>query len=345
MTTFSRRTLLTSSLLLALATGCSVEDSKSSGSGATPPPKTNGSKTDDPASPPKVVAPAEKLAGEVLADGSSTVFPITQAVAEEFMKVHKDVKVSVGIAGTGGGFKRFVAGETDINDSSRAISAKEIEACKKNGIEYLELKVAIDGLSVVVNPKNDWCKALTVAQLKKLWNTGSKLKKWNELDPAWPDAEIRLYGPGSDSGTFDYFTEAINGKAKECRSDYTPSEDDNVLVQGVNGDKNSLGYFGYAYYADNQDKVKLVAIADGDDASQAVLPTDETILSGTYKPLSRPLFIHINLKSLAKPQVAEFVKYYIAQGQDYVKDVHYIQLPENDLKESQQRLTEALSAK
>jgi phosphate transport system substrate-binding protein len=316
-----------------------VEPSKSANGDAS------ADKKEDVSTAKNVAAAAEKLSGEVLADGSSTVFPITQAVAEEFMKVHPEVKVSVGIAGTGGGFKRFVVGETDINDASRPISEKEIDACKKSGVEYLELKVAIDGLSVVVNPKNDWCKVLTVAQLKKLWNKGSTVNKWNELDPSWPDAEIRLYGPGPDSGTFDYFTEAVNGKAKESRSDYTPSEDDNVLVQGVNGDKNSLGYFGFAYYADNQDKVKLVAIADGDDASKAVLPSDETILNGTYKPLSRPLFIYINKKSFAKPQVREFVKYYIAKGQDYVKEVEYIQLPENDLKESQQRLTEALSAK
>ncbi len=343
MTAFSRRTLKTGSLLLVLVTGCSVQDNTSSRTGGGSPSKPNDTGT--PTSSPKVDAPTEKLSGEVLADGSSTVFPITQAVAEEFMKVHQDVKVSVGIAGTGGGFKRFVVGETDINDASRPISEKEIDACNKSGVEYLELKVAIDGLSVVVNPKNDWCKAITVAQLKKLWNKGSTVKKWNELDPSWPDAEIRLYGPGPDSGTFDYFTEAVNGKAKESRSDYTPSEDDNVLVQGVNGDKNSLGYFGYAYYSDNQDKVKLLAIADGDDLSKAVVPSDETILNGTYKPLSRPLFIYVNKKSFEKPQVREFVKYYIAKGQDYVKEVQYIQLPENDLKEAQQRLTEALSAK
>lgn len=343
MTSVLRRTFLTSSLWAILAAGCSVQESTptKTGGGSTPPVDGGNVKngSENPAEP------AVKLSGEVLADGSSTVFPITQAVAEEFMKDHQEVKVSVGIAGTGGGFKRFVVGETDINDASRPISEKEIEACKKNGVEYLELKVAIDGLSVVVNPKNDWCKAITVAQLKKLWNKGSTIKKWNELDPSWPDAEIRLYGPGPDSGTFDYFTEAVNGKAKESRSDYTPSEDDNVLVQGVNGDKNSLGYFGYAYYSDNQDKVKLVAIADGDDASTAVLPSNETILNGTYKPLSRPLFIYVNKKSFEKPQVREFVKYYIAKGQDYVKEVQYIQLPENDLKEAQQRLTEALSAK
>ena len=336
MTSLLRRTFLTSSLWAILAAGCSVQESAPTKVGGSPKPPVNSEAP---------VEPAVKLSGEVLADGSSTVFPITQAVAEEFMKVHQGVKVSVGIAGTGGGFKRFVVGETDINDASRPISEKEVDACKKSGVEYLELKVAIDGLSVVVNPKNDWCKAITVSQLKKLWNKGSTVKKWNELDPSWPDAEIRLYGPGPDSGTFDYFTEAVNGKAKESRSDYTPSEDDNVLVQGVNGDKNSLGYFGYAYYSDNQDQVKLVAIANGDDASTAVLPTDETILNGTYKPLSRPLFIYVNKKSFEKPQVREFVKYYIAKGQDYVNEVQYIPLPENDRREAQQRLTEALSAK
>lgn len=327
-------------VFLAFAAGCSVQEGPSSAA-----PKSNGaSQSAQNAS--AGGATGEKLSGEVIADGSSTVFPITQAVAEEFMKVHKDVKVSVGIAGTGGGFKRFVVGETDISNASRPISEKEIEECKKNGTEYLELKIAIDGLSVVVNPQNDWCKALTVAQLRKLWDKGSTVKKWKELDPSWPDAEIRLYGAGADSGTFDYFTEAVNGKSKQSRSDYTPSEDDNVLVQGVFGDKNSLGYFGYAYYASNADKVKLVPIAEGDDVSQAVLPTDETILNGTYKPLSRPLFIYVSKKSLAsKPQVAEFVKYYIAQGQEFVKEVHYIQLPENDLKESQQRLGEAVSKK
>ncbi len=332
--------------------GCSVQESSSSGGGVSPAgvaAKSAGrgrSEDGDADQKPEASAAAtEKLSGEVVIDGSSTVFPITQAVAEEYMKSHKDVKVSVGIAGTGGGFKRFVVGETDINDSSRAISQKEIDACKKNGIEYIELKIAIDGLSVVVNPANDWVKGMTVAQLKKLWAPGSTVKKWSELDPTWPDTDIKLYGPGPDSGTFDYFTEAIVGKAKESRPDYSPSEDDNVLVQGVNGDKNSLGYFGFAYYSDNADKVKLVPISNGDDVSQAVLPTEETILNGTYKPLSRPLFIHINKKSLQKPQVREFVKYYLAQGQEFVKEVHYIQLPEKDRQEATARLTEALGEK
>jgi len=332
------------SSLLALSVGCSVE-SKPSTSG-TPSLSGNGkSATNETGGASAAADPADKLNGEVVADGSSTVYPITQAVAEEFMKVHKDVKVSVGIAGTGGGFKRFVVGDTDINDASRPISEKEIAECQKNGIEYLELKVAIDGLSVVVHPDNTWCRALTIPQLKSLWSPGSTVKKWKELDPNWPDAEIRLYGAGPDSGTFDYFTEAVVGKAKSSRSDYTPSEDDNVLVQGVNGDKNSLGYFGYAYYADNSDKVKLVAIADGDDVSKAVIPTNETILGGTYKPLSRPLFIYINKKSFEKPQVKEFVKYFISKGQEFVQEVHYIQLPENERKESQKRLAAALGSK
>ena len=345
MATLLRRMCLASSLLMVFTAGCSVQENKPSGGGASPSGNGHSAANASGNSAGESSAAAEskaKLNGEVVADGSSTVYPITQAVAEEFMKVHKDVKVSVGIAGTGGGFKRFVVGDTDINDASRPISEKEIEACQKSGVEYLELKIAIDGLSVVVHPSNDWCQAMTVAQLKALWSPGSTVKKWKELDPNWPDAEIRLYGAGPDSGTFDYFTEAIVGKAKSSRSDYTPSEDDNVLVQGVNGDKNSLGYFGYAYYADNADKVKLVAIADGDDVSKAVIPTAETILGGTYKPLSRPLFIYINKKSFEKPAVREFVRYYISKGQEFVQEVHYIQLPENDLKESQERLAAAL---
>lgn len=336
MKTSTRWSLGFSALMLAVLCGCSVQESaptKSAGTGTSTDRGSGASKS------------KEKLAGEVIVDGSSTVYPITQAVAEEFMGANKDVKVSVGIAGTGGGFKRFVVGETDINDASRPISEKEIEACKKNNVEYVELKVAIDGLSVVVNPENSWAKAMTVAQLKKLWAPDSTVKKWNELDPTWPDAEVKLFGAGPDSGTFDYFTEAVVGKAKSSRADYQASEDDNVLVKGVNGDKNSLGYFGFAYYADNADKVKLVAIADGDDLSKAVVPTDETILNGTYKPLSRPLFIYVNKAAFQKPQVREFVKYFIDQGQEFVKEVHYIQLPEADLKESQQRLEAAVSAK
>ena len=334
-------------LLALLVSGCSVQERKTGSSGGnSKAPVANGNdsaRSEGGTTEKPVDSPAVKLSGEVIADGSSTVFPITQAVAEEFMKIHTDVKVSVGIAGTGGGFKRFVAGETDISDASRPISEKEIDACKKNGIEYVELKVAIDGLSVVVNPKNNWCKAMTVAQLKALWSPGNQVKKWKELDPTWPNEEIRLYGPGPDSGTFDYFTEAIVGKAKQSRTDYTYNSDDNILVQGVAGDKYSLGYFGYAYYVANKNKLKVVKIAAGDDLAEAVAPNEETILSGTYKPLSRPLFVYANKASLKKPQVAAFLKFLLNDGQKCVKESGYIQLPEAELAESRQRLDEALS--
>ena len=205
-------------------------------------------------------ASTEKLTGAIKIDGSSTVFPISQAVAERFMEANPGVKITVGSSGTGGGFKKFTAGETDINDSSRTIDAKEIAQCKDKGIEYVEIKVAIDGLTVVVNPKNDWCSCMTVEQLKLIWEPGSKVKKWSDVDPEWPDKEIRLFGADSDSGTFDYFTEAINGKAKLTRTDYTASSDDNVLVIGVEGDKYSLGYFGFAYFVENKEKLKAVGI-------------------------------------------------------------------------------------
>lgn len=208
----------------------------------------------------QVSAEGQKLQGKITIDGSSTVFPITQAAAEEFQKKHLGVKVPVAVSGTGGGFKNFVVGKTDINDSSRPISDKEIAACKENGIEYLELKVAIDGLTVVVNNSNDWCHCLSVEQLKTLWEPNSKIKRWSDLVPSWPNEEIRLYGAGADSGTFDYFTEVIVGKPKDSRTDYNPSEDDNQLVTGVAGDKFSLGYFGYAYYVENKTKLKALGI-------------------------------------------------------------------------------------
>jgi phosphate binding protein len=214
----------------------------------------------------QVSAEGQKLQGKITIDGSSTVYPITQAVAEEFQKKHPAVKVPVGVAGTGGGFKKFAAGETDINDSSRPISDKEIAACKEKGIEYLELKIAIDGVTVVVNNANDWCHCLTVEQLKSLWEPDSKVKKWSDLDPKWPVEDIRLYGADADSGTFDYFTEVIVGKAKSSRTDYTPSADDNVLVVGVAGDKFSLGYFGFAYYSENKAKLKAVGITPAGQA-------------------------------------------------------------------------------
>ncbi|GAB4149790.1 MAG: PstS family phosphate ABC transporter substrate-binding protein [Planctomycetaceae bacterium] len=263
----------------------------------------------------------------ITVDGSSTVYPITQAVAEDYQKEKKDVKVTVGTSGTGGGFKKFVLGETDINNASRPIKQKEIDACKKNGIEYLELKVAIDGLSVVVNKENTWCDSLSVEQLKKLWEPGSKVKNWQELDKNYPDKPIKLYGPDSDSGTFDYFTEVICGKSGASRNDYQPSTNDNVLVKGVSGDEGALGYFGYAYYIKNKDKLKVVKISSKETGGTAIEPNDETIEGGKYVPLSRPLFLYVNKAKLKRPEVVDFLRYYLGEkGQDLVGEAGYVRL-------------------
>ena len=277
-----------------------------------------------------------QLRGTVAINGSSTVFPITQAVAEEFQKQYPRVKVEVGLSGTGGGFKKFIAGETDINDASRPISETEIRKCRQNGIEYIELKVGIDGLSVIVNPKNTWCNALTVAQLKKIWEPGSKVKKWSDLNPKWPAKNIKLYGPDTDSGTFDYFTEVICGKDGASRSDYMPSADDNVLVRGIEGDDYSLGYFGYAYYVQNKDRLKIVPIAPGSDPASAVAPSTETIEQGKYVPLARPLFLYVKKSSLKRPEVVTFLKYYLNEGQPLVSQVGYIHLSKPALEKTRQ---------
>lgn len=261
-------------------------------------------------------------------DGSSTVYPVTEAVAEEFQKANKGLKVTVGVSGTGGGFKKFCRGETDISNASRPITKSEMEDCKKAGIEYYELPVAFDALTVVINPRNTWLKQATVAELKKLWEPGAqgKVTRWNQVNPAWPDQPIKLFGAGSDSGTFDYFTEAIVGKSKSSRGDYTASEDDNVLVQGVAGDVNAIGYFGYAYYAENQAKLQALPIVAA-DGKPAVGPSEQTVLNGTYTPLSRPIFIYVNAKSLAKPEVKKFVDFYMANGAKMAKEVKYVPLP------------------
>jgi len=268
-------------------------------------------------------------------DGSSTVFPVTEAVAEEFQKEKKNaIKVTVGISGTGGGFKKFVRGETDVQDASRPIDKKEMEDAKKNGIEYLELPICFDALSVVVSTKNDFCQDITIDELKKMWEPAAqgKVKKWSEIREGWPDKEFKLYGAGSDSGTFDYFTEAIVGKAKASRGDYTASEDDNVLVQGIVGDPYALGYFGYAYLAANTDKLRAVKIAwSKNKVKEPVGPSKETILDGTYNPLSRPLFIYVNRKSLEdKPEVAEFVRYYLDNVPRLSGKVKYVPLPDDE---------------
>lgn len=268
----------------------------------------------------------QKLSGTVMIDGSSTVFPITEAVAEEFMAKYPDVRVTVGVSGTGGGFKRWVAGETDINDASRPIKDQEQSKAAELGIEPIEIPVAYDGITIVVNSQNDWVDHLTVDELKKIWAPDSNVKKWSEVRQGWPEKEIKLYGPGPDSGTFGYFTEAINGKEGASRAEYTASEDDNMLVQGVAGDKYSLGYFGYAYYVENQEKIKAVAI---DGGKGAVMPSEQTINDGTYAPLSRPVFIYVSSKALAeKPEIKEFVKFYLTEGKEFVSQVGYIKLPE-----------------
>ena len=262
-------------------------------------------------------------------DGSSTVFPITEAVAEDFQKANKGLKVTVGISGTGGGLKKFCRGEIDIVDASRPILRKEMDACKAAGIQYIELPVAYDALTVVVNKKNDWLKSITVAELKKMWEPAAqgKVLKWNDINPKWPNAKLTLFGAGSDSGTFDYFTEAVNGKAKASRGDYTASEDDNVLVQGVARDKNAIGYFGLAYYVENQDKLRAVAIVEK-DGKPAVLPALETVMNGSYQPLSRPIFIYVNAKSAVKPEIKSFVEFYLKDAPKLVKEVQYVPLPD-----------------
>jgi len=260
-------------------------------------------------------------------DGSSTVFPITEAVAEDFQKAMKGaVKVTVGISGTGGGFKKFCRGEIDIVDASRPILEKEMADCKAAAVQYVEMPVAFDALTVVVNPKNNWSNIITVAELKKMWEPAAQAKvtRWNQINPAWPDEPIKLYGAGADSGTFDYFTEAIVGKAKSSRGDFTASEDDNVLVQGVASDKNGLGFFGFAYYVENQKKLKAVAI---DAGKGPVIPSAKTVEDGTYQPLSRPIFIYVNVKSAEKPEVREFVEFYMKNAVALVKEVKFFSLP------------------
>ncbi len=262
-------------------------------------------------------------------DGSSTVFPITEAMAEDFQKSTKGkVKVTVGISGTGGGFKKFCRGETDISDASRPILKKEMDDCKAAGVQYIELPVAYDALTVVIHHDNKWAQTLTVAELKKMWEPTAqgKVKTWKQVNPAWPDQPMKLFGPGADSGTFDYFTEAVNGKAKSSRGDFTASEDDNVLVQGVSRDVNALGYFGYAYYLENQDKLQAVGIV-AKEGGKAVLPSFDTVVNGTYQPLARPIFIYVNAKSLERQEVKDFVAFYMKNADKLVREVKYVPLP------------------
>ncbi len=266
----------------------------------------------------------------ITADGSSTVFLITEAVAEEFQKANAGTRVTVGSSGTGGGFQKFCRNETDLSNASRPIKSAEAEACAKAGIEFIELPIAYDGLAIVVNPKNTWVTSMTVADLKKLWEPAAQgqIKRWKQIRPEWPDQEIHLFGAGVDSGTFDYFTEAIVGKEGQSRGDYTSSEDDNVIVQGVSGDVNALGYFGYAYYEQNKDKLKVVPIDDGDSANGEgpIAPSPETVSNGTYRPLSRAIFIYPKVKALDRTEVKGFVDFYLDKGPALVREVGYIPL-------------------
>ena len=272
-------------------------------------------------SPTPTPAPASRLSGTIEIDGSSTVFPISQAVAEEFRRGQPDVQVNVGVSGTGGGFQRFARGETDISDASRHIKDSEREAAVANGVEFIEMRVGTDGLSVIVHPDNDFVDCLTVEELNSIWKPGSEIDNWSQVRAGFPDQRLRLYGPDTDSGTFDYFTEEVNGEAQVSRSDYTASADDNVLVQGIAGDRGALGYFGYAYYQENEGVLKAVAV---DGGSGCVEPDPSTIEDGTYSPLSRPLFIYVNAESLARPEVAAFVEYYMDNGYELTAEVGYV---------------------
>ena len=282
------------------------------------------------------------LSGVVKVDGSSTVFPVTEAVAEEFGKVHPKVRVTVGISGTGGGFKKYCVGEIDINDASRTIKGKEIKVAKENNVEYIELPVAYDGLSVVMNKNNDFIDYLTVEELNSIWKFGSKMKLWSDVRKGWPKEEIKLYGPGTDSGTFDYFKEAIIGKKNNIRSDFTKSEDDNVLVTGVSGSKYALGFFGYAYYAENKDKLKVVSI---DGGKGPVSPTEKSINDGSYSPLSRPIFIYVNPESAKRPEVDAFVNFYLKISSSLAGEVGYVALPDELLIKAINRYTNKITGK
>ncbi|MBR7801001.1 PstS family phosphate ABC transporter substrate-binding protein [Undibacterium sp. FT137W] len=272
-------------------------------------------------------------AATIKIDGSSTVFPITEAMSESFREKNPQVKFTIGIAGTGGGFKKFCKGETDISDASRPILKKEMVECAKNGIYYLELPVAFDAVTVVIHPKNKFLSKITVDELKKIWEPAAQgqIVTWNQVNPAWPKTPIKLYGPGVESGTFDYFTEAINGKAKLSRTDFTTSEDDNVIVQAVSRDVNAMGYLGYAYYSENSKQLKAAAIV-AKNAKLAVLPSVKSVLDASYQPLARPLFIYVNVKADQRPEVAAFVDYYLNHAETVAKQVKYIPLSMKDYR-------------
>lgn len=285
--------------------------------------------------------PENELVGEVKADGSSTVYLITEAVTKQFKQAHPRVNISVGISGTGGGFKKFAAGETDISDASRPIKPQEAANCKANGIEYDEFQVAWDGLSVVIHPENTWARKMTMEQLKKIWHPDIAAKRWSDVDPSWPNEEIKLYGAGPDSGTFDFFTEAVNGKEKVTRKDYSPTENDEVTVKGVAGNKYAMGYFGVAYYIENKDKLAIVQIRN-EKSGEFVEPNVQSVMSKTYV-LSRPLFIYVKKSSMKRPEVQEFVTFYLRRG-DLARTAGYVPLNNRQQFEQQKKLQAVLQA-
>lgn len=311
MMTTKRIGHLGAALLLIAATGACSKKKEGEGGGKT----TEGSKdgTGDRAG-----------GGIVKVDGSSTVFPISEAVAEEF---RSKGDATVAASGTGGGFKKFCRGETDISNASRPITKSEMADCQKAGVQYLEMPVAYDALSVVVNPKNTWLKEISIDELKKMWEPAAqgKITRWNQVNPAWPDAEIKLFGAGADSGTFDYFTEAVTGKSKSSRGDFTASEDDNVLVQGISRDPNAIGFFGFSYYAENRDKLRALPVAW--KGSKPVGPSMETVVDGTYQPLSRPMFIYVKAEAAKRPEVREFIEYFNKNADKLVREAKIVPLP------------------
>jgi phosphate transport system substrate-binding protein len=280
-------------------------------------------------------------AGDIAIDGSSTVAPLSEAAAELFQEENPDVRVTVGTSGTGGGFSKFCAGETDISDASRPIKDEEAALCEQNGIAFEELTVANDGIAVVVNPENDWASCLTVEQLTTIWAPGSTVKNWKDVDPSFPDEPLTLFGPGTDSGTFDYFTGEINGEEGASRTDYQPSEDDNVIVQGIQGSAGAMGYFGLSYAEENEGAVKTVEIDGGDGC---VAPSAETVLDGTYTPLGRPLFIYVSDQALARPEVAAFVDFYIESSDEVAELALFIPLSDQQKDEARAKVESLGSA-
>lgn len=313
-----------------MATGCTVE----SDSSQTAKPETGGDRNGS--------SSAEAEPTRIQIDGSSTVKVITAAVAEEFESKFADVKVALKVTGTGTGFKEMIAGRIDIANASRAIKDSEKSECEKNNIELLELKVALDGLTVCVNNENTWVESITVAQLKKIWEPGSSVKTWKDVDPAWPDIPVVLFGAGEESGTFDYFTEVINGKEDEITENYSPSADDNVTITGVSGDKGGMGFFGCAYYFANKDKVKALKISSTDDPAAGVAPTPDAVKAGEYKPLSRPLFIYVKKSALERREVQDFVRFYLNEGAAQVSAVGYVDLSEEQMNASRDAFEAAI---